>query len=277
MKNEEYSTSERIKKFLRRASTKLIFVGTLFAVVTIYFLLPNTISTDNAYVKSTKVQIVSEVSGFINEIFVPDNSRVSKNDKLLKIDDTNLIFEYKKVLEELALTEKKLIRHKKLNDGKFVPTREFEDSQTAYKLNLIKKAELEYKISNTLITSPIDGIVTQQVLEPGQYIVAHKPLFFVVNADSVWIKANFKETQIEKIKPGQKANVKVDSYPNLVFKGEVDTISPAAGSEFSALPIDMSYGNFVKIVQRIPVKIRVQNTDNLLKPGMSATVNIHSK
>ena len=277
MKEEEHKPLQKIKKFLNHTYAKLALVSIILASIAIYFSLPSTISTDNAYVKSTKVQIVSEVSGFIDEIFAHDNARVSKNDKLLKIDDANLVFEYKKVLEELALSEKKLIRHEKLSGSKFVSEKEFEDAQTAYKLSLIKKAELEHKISKTLITSPIDGIVTQLVLEPKQYIVANKPLFFVVNADAAWVEANFKETQIEKIKRGQKVIVKADSYPNLVFKGEVDTISPAAGSEFSALPVDTSYGNFVKIVQRIPVKIRIQNNDNLLKPGMSATVKIYLK
>ena len=274
MHNEEQSS---IKNFLSHSFIRLAFVGIILAGIAFYFFRPNTITTDNAYVKSTKVCIVSEVSGFIKEIFVRDNMHVYKDDMLLKIDDTNLVFEYKKVLEELALTKKKLFRHQKLNDGKFVSTKEFESAQTEHNLNLIKKEELEHKIANTLIISPIDGVVTKEVLEPGQYIIAHKPLFFVVNANAVWVDANFKETQIEHIKPGQKVEVKVDSYPKLVFKGEVDTISPAAGSEFSALPIDTSYGNFVKIVQRIPVKIRVQNTHNLLKPGMSATVKIYMK
>ena len=266
-----------IKRFVNHSYTKLVLIGAIFISIVFYFLFPKTINTDNAYVKSTKVAIVSEVSGFIKEIFIGDNMQVSKNDKLLKIDDTNLVFEYKKILETLALTEKKFLRNEKLTADKFVPKKELEASQTDHSLNLIKKEELEHKISNTLITSPINGTVTKQTLELGQYIVANKPLFFVVNTHSIWIEANFKETQIEHIRPGQQAEIKVDAYPNLVFTGKVDTISPAAGSEFSALPIDMSYGNFVKIVQRIPVKISLENTNNLLKPGMSATVKIHVK
>ncbi|NRA73470.1 MAG: HlyD family secretion protein [Rickettsiales bacterium] len=266
-----------IKKFLKNTYIKLVLVGAIFLGVVVYFFLPATVSTDNAYVKSTKIPVVSEVSGFVKEIFVYDNSQVSKDNKLLKIDDTNLVFEYKKTLEILALTEKKFVRNERLNAGKFVATKELESAQTNYSLNLIKKKELEHKISNTLITSPINGIVTKQMLEPGQYIIAYKPLFFIVNTDSVWIEANFKETQIKNIAPGQQAEVKIDAYPDLVFKGKVDTISPATGSEFSVLPLDMSYGNFVKIVQRIPVKISLLNANKLLKPGMSATVTIYKK
>ena len=265
-----------IKKFLKNIYVRLVLVLAIISSITGYFLMSQTVTTDNAYVKGVKIPIVSEVSGFVKKVFVYDNSEVSKDDKLLKIDDADLVFEYKKTLETLAVTEKKFLRNEKLNANKFVATKELETARAEYSLNLIKKKELENKIANTVITSPINGIATKQILEPGQYILAYKPLFFVVGTSSVWVEANFKETQIKDIKSGQRAEIRVDAYPNLVFKGRVDTISPATGSEFSILPLDMSYGNFVKIVQRIPVKISLLKPNKLLKPGMSADVKIYT-
>jgi membrane fusion protein (multidrug efflux system) len=111
----------------------------------------------------------------------------------------------------------------------------------------------------------------------GQLVQAGQTLFSIVNDNSIYVTANFKETQLEKIKNGLKVNIEVDAYPDLKVEGTVYNFSPATGAKFSLLPPDNATGNFVKVVQRVPVKIKINaNKDVLdkLRPGMSVNVSV---
>ena len=114
------------------------------------------------------------------------------------------------------------------------------------------KAELDLK--NTTVVAPQDGTVTNKRAEKGAYAVAGSPLFVLV-PDEVWIVANFKENQVGKMKEGQPVEIKIDAYPDKVFKGKIDSIQSASGAKSSLFPPENAVGSFVKIVQRIPVKI----------------------
>jgi membrane fusion protein (multidrug efflux system) len=119
----------------------------------------------------------------------------------------------------------------------------------------VKQAELN--LSYTRITAPVDGFVTKRNVEPGQQVAAGQKLLAVVPLDpeELWITANFKETQLENVRPGQRVDVAVDTYPGRTFPGRVDSIMAGTGSAFSLFPPENSSGNFVKVVQRVPVKI----------------------
>jgi membrane fusion protein, multidrug efflux system len=136
-------------------------------------------------------------------------------------------------------------------------------------------------LSYTRITAPVDGMVGQRVVRPGQYLSLGTQVISVVPLPHVWVVANYKETQLTRIRVGQPAQVTVDSFPGTVLHGHVDSWSPASGAQFSLLPPDNATGNFTKVVQRIPVKI-VLNPDpalqDLLRPGMSviATIDTHA-
>src|SRR5260221_3518857 len=134
-------------------------------------------------------------------------------------------------------------------------------------------------LSYTVITAPQDGLVSKINVQPGQVVQAGQPLFSIVHSDNVWVIANFKETQLNKMKEGQKVIVKVDAYPKHKFEARLSSFSPATGSTFALLPPDNSSGNFVKVVQRLPVKIDFTNpADTLVKklrPGMNALVDVH--
>jgi membrane fusion protein (multidrug efflux system) len=129
----------------------------------------------------------------------------------------------------------------------------------------------------TRITAPLDGIVSERGVRAGQYAHAGAQVISVVPLENVWVVANYKETQLTHVGLGQKAEIRVDTFPGIAVNAHVDSIAPASGSQFSLLPPDNATGNFTKVVQRIPVKLRL-DADNPLKghlrPGMSVVATI---
>ncbi|HLZ02360.1 MAG TPA: HlyD family secretion protein [Bradyrhizobium sp.] len=134
-------------------------------------------------------------------------------------------------------------------------------------------------LSYTQITAPVDGTVGARTLRVGQYVQAGTQLMAVVPLDQVYVVANFKETQLTHVRSGQPVELRVDSFHSTRLKGHVDSLSPASGLEFALLPPDNATGNFTKIVQRVPVKIVLddQNLIGLLRPGMSAEPTVDTK
>jgi len=142
----------------------------------------------------------------------------------------------------------------------------------------VKQAELN--LQRTKVIAPIAGIVSKRAVEPGQIIQPGQPLMTVIPLEQVWITANFKETQLKDMRVGQKVLVEVDAYGGREFEGKVESIAAATGSRFSLLPPDNASGNFVKVVQRIPVKIVLdgnQDPERLLRPGMSVTPTVYTR
>ena len=134
----------------------------------------------------------------------------------------------------------------------------------------------ELTLSYTTITAPVSGLVTRKSVEVGQMVQPGQGLMTIITPD-IWVTANFKETQLADVKPGQKAEIQVDMYGKSVW-GHVDSIADATGSRMSLLPPENATGNFVKVVQRIPVKILVDRTDGLiLRPGMNVDVTIFTR
>ena len=150
---------------------------------------------------------------------------------------------------------------------------------------LAKQESLEAKLDNsminlnsTIVKAPIDGIIANRIVEPGVYMKKGWPLMSIVPTKDVWIIANFKETQIENIKVGQRASIKIDAFSNLKLEGKVLSFSPASASSFSLIPPQNASGNFVKVVQRIPVKIIINIPENFtgkIVPGMSAKIKVY--
>ncbi|PVZ16473.1 MULTISPECIES: HlyD family secretion protein [unclassified Pseudomonas] len=135
-------------------------------------------------------------------------------------------------------------------------------------------------LEDTVVRAPFDGMVGQRKVRPGQYVVAGQPLLAVVPLEQAYVVANFKETQLEHLRIGQPVSLSVDSYPGLEVHGHVDSFAPGSGALFALLPPDNATGNFTKIVQRFPVRIRLdppQAGEPTVRPGMSvvATVDTH--
>lgn len=132
-------------------------------------------------------------------------------------------------------------------------------------------------LSFTVIRAPMDGIVSKvDHLQPGDYINAATPLFALTSRKDVWVEANFKETELAHIVPGQQATIEIDAYPGRPFHGSVESFSSGTGSSFSLLPPENATGNWVKVVQRLPVRISIDDLDptSPLPSGLSAIVNI---
>jgi membrane fusion protein (multidrug efflux system) len=151
------------------------------------------------------------------------------------------------------------------------------EAALAQKQAAARQAELN--LGYTAITAPVDGTVGSRTLRVGQYVQAGTQLMAVVPLHAVYITANFKETQLTDVRPGQKATVEIDSFPGVKLHGHVDSLAPASGLEFALLPPDNATGNFTKIVQRIPVKIVLDDNSlaGFLRSGMSAEPVIDTK
>ena len=143
-----------------------------------------------------------------------------------------------------------------------------------------RQVDVDYaklQLSYTVIKSPASGITSKKNVQLGQLVQAGQTLFSIVNDSSLYITANFKETQLDKIKDGLKVDIDVDAYPELKLQGTVYNFSPATGAKFSLLPPDNATGNYVKVVQRVPVKIKINADKDImakLRPGMSVNVSV---
>lgn len=148
----------------------------------------------------------------------------------------------------------------------------------------IKQREVDVEdaklnLSYTVITAPADGLISKVSVQPGQFLQAGQSLFSIVLNNDMWVVANFKETQLDKMKIGQKATIHIDAFPKHDFEAQVTSFSPATGSSFALLPPDNATGNFVKVVQRLPVRLEFTTKNDAmikqLRAGMNALVDVH--
>lgn len=211
------------------------------------------------------------------------------------------------VNSEIELAKKDLERYEKLYAEGAVSEQELDRQKTRYETikaqyshadeqllsksnNKVADADLktlkalrdqaELHLNYTTIKAPRDGIVTNKKVEKGAYVQIGQPLFTIV-ADDVWVVANFKENQVGEMRPGQTVDIKVDAYPNKVFKGKIDSIQSASGAKSSLFPPENAVGSFVKIVQRIPVKIvfdeKIDKEKYNVVSGMSVVPKVRIK
>ena len=150
------------------------------------------------------------------------------------------------------------------------------EDQPMYRAAEAMRRDAAIKLTNTLVTAPMNGTLSQVLLEVGEYIEAGDPVFALVATGEPWIEVNLKEVDLTHVIEGQTATVVVDAYPDVVWTAVVDAISPATGAEFALLPPQNSTGNWVKVVQRVPVRLRLEegHDTELLRSGMTVTVSI---
>jgi membrane fusion protein, multidrug efflux system len=189
-------------------------------------------------------------------------------------------------------------RAEQLFKDKVLPKERYEKCLTAYKLAgvqlkaarsnrdlekaMVAVRESAYKtagqnLSYTKLSAPSDGYVANKSVESGNQIQAGQPLMAVVALDDIWIAANYKETELKKVRPGQKVKIRVDTYPGKTFTGTVESIKAGTGAAFSLFPPENALGNYVKVVQRIPVKIvldKASDDRHVLRIGMSCVPSI---
>ncbi|HEY2470510.1 MAG TPA: HlyD family secretion protein [Terracidiphilus sp.] len=158
---------------------------------------------------------------------------------------------------------------------------QFATAQAAVAEAMAALEDAKLQLSYTIIKAPTSGRIGKKSVEAGQRVQVGQPLMAIVE-DQPWVVANFKETQLDKMRTGQSVEVEIDTFPKHKFHGHVDSLAPGSGNEFALLPPDNATGNFTKIVQRIPVKIvldqdSVRGYENLISPGMSSVVTVATK
>ena len=396
IENEKISeNTNNIKRFIL-----LILFPSLIILFTLgyFYSLGRFITTENAYIKAPIISVQSQIPGRVEKVFIRDNQRVMKGDKLFKIETEKLeldIVEQKQNLltikkeienrkskyneskEEIKLAEEEIkfyfsemqrikalvnvekslakekVKYQKLelnrikklvdkgvglkskldeasylykaavNNLKFVNlNNDLEEIKYSYlsskqklkisqdkaktilttlngnkdikpidhplyQKNLSKLNQIKFDIKESIILAKQDGVIAKLNLEEGEYIDVGKILFAIVDEKNAWLEANLKETDLTNIKIGQSAFFIPDTYPNSSWSAHVESISPATGAEFSILPPQNSSGNWVKVVQRIPVKLSISGLENKtrkepninkeLRVGMSVSVTIDTK
>jgi membrane fusion protein, multidrug efflux system len=160
-----------------------------------------------------------------------------------------------------------------------VPAQQISAANAVIQQRQVEVDAAKLNLSYTVVLAQQDGLVSKINVQPGQVVQAGQSLFSLVHSNNIWVTANFKETQLNKMRIGQKVIVTADAFKNHEFEAKVASFSPATGSTFSLLPPDNATGNFVKTVQRLPIRIEFTNTsDSLvqkLRPGMSVIVDVH--
>lgn len=232
--------------------------------------------TDNAYVEGDVVPVSARIMGYVREIRVEQNKKVEAGDVITLLDDVDLRIEHGVKLARLKKAEADFRRAKTLVGTQALARADFEGIEAQHALAQADLAATELKIDFTQVKAPSSGTIAKvhvrrgQFVQPGQAIVT-----LVSGAETAWVKANFKETQISRIRPGQAVVLAFDAYPGIQFEGRVHSIFPSSGSVLSLLPAENATGNFTRVIQRIPVRIDVvPQTEHPLRPGMSSSVEV---
>ena len=269
-------------------------VGALAFVGLIYVIYEHItyVSSDDATVGAHVVMISSRVNGTIKKVFFDENQKVKAGEVLAQIDTSDYSNASDAAGAQVASlqarsreAETNYQRATDLFKTQAISRERFDNAQAAFKDAAAKlKAaqsgldQANLNVSYTKIIAPDDGTIARKSVEPGQFVPAGQPLFGFVVARERWVTANLKETELAGVRQGSEAHVTVDAISGRTFRGEVESMSPSTGAIFSLLPPDNAAGNFTKVVQRIPVRIRLKNLDpediELLKAGLSADVAI---
>ena len=267
-------------------------------------------STDDAYVETTTVSVAPRVSGQIVDVMITDNQPIEEGDEIAKIDDTdykvaldaakaryerillnqeNAKANYSAMQSAIDSAKADLDRYKNLSkyDSAVANLTNADQALLSKENNKVADADLkeakaameqaELNLSYTTIKAPQAGTIASRRVEKGMYVNVGSPLCTIV-PHNVWVVANFKENQLRHMKPGQKVDIKVDTYPNKVFKGQIDSIQRSSGAKASLFPPENAVGSFVKIVQRVPVKIvfteEIDPNEYNIVPGMSVVPKV---
>jgi membrane fusion protein, multidrug efflux system len=247
-------------------------------------------STDDAFIEGDVIIISPKVSGHIDKVYINDNQKVVAQQPLCDIDirDYQVLFNLATAELGAAQVEEQQAgqdvgRYQKLLAGRDISQQQYDKAllrwNTAKAQVQAAQARLQQarlKLSYTNIVAPTSGVVTQKAVEPGMFVEVGQALLAIVPPQR-WVIANFKETQMTHIHPGLKVSISVDAYPGVVFHGHVDSIQQGTGARFSLLPAENATGNFIKVVQRVPVKIVFDDPLDPQKPlelGMSVVPTI---
>jgi membrane fusion protein, multidrug efflux system len=248
------------------------------------------VSTDDAFIEGRIVRISAQVDGQVTQVAVADNQQVKEGDLLVQLDDRELraqlgqlesLLRSAEVMAQNAAIDAR--RAEELFRRQLIARQALDAAQAlarsrAAEVEALRKqvAAARLKVSYTHITAPEAGRVTRRTVEEGAYVQVGQVLMTIVPPE-FWVIANFKETQLDRVRPGLPDEIKVDAYPRLRLRGHVDSVQAGTGARFSLLPPENATGNYVKVVQRVPVKILLDELPPdpyVLGPGMSVVPTI---
>lgn len=223
-------------------------------------------STDNAYIQANLVPIAPLASGLVTEVSAKEYTNVKSGDVLVRLDPAPFEAQLKAAQAKLTLAQQQATGPAAQSPA---AKANVDQAQAG-----VDQARLE--LDHATIKAPVDGIVGKVRVRPGSIAKAGMSLFPLIDTSKWWVDANFKETDLSRIAPGQKATVTIDLYPSHEYVGEVEAVSPASGASFSLLPAENSTGNWVKTTQRFPVRIGLtpKAGDPELRIGASAAVTV---
>jgi len=263
-----------------------LLLSVILAVsIIVYFRTAGRESTDDAFIDAHIIPISPKVAGQTTRVYVNDNQVVKSGDPLIDIDprdyEARVAEQRGKVAAadaEARRAESDARRYDEIYKNDEISKQQLDNAraQAASSAATLEKEraalqEDELNLSYTKIVAPESGRVTRRSVEEGAYVQVGQTLMSIV-PDQVYVTANFKETQLTHMRTGQKVLIRVDSYPGVRFEGHVDSIQSGTGERFSVMPPENATGNYVKVVQRIPVKIMIDTPPDpnyLLAPGMS--------
>ena len=246
-------------------------------------------STDDAFIAARAFSMAPKVSGYITAVPVTDNQHVGTDDVIARIDDRDYRVALDQAKAQLA-HDQALLEQAKTNLGRYkylvqrnaIAQQQADDqrylvaqTESTVALDQAKVDGAQLDLSHTTITAAEPGRVVSLTAAVGQYAQAGTALTMFV-PDQIWVTANFKETQLDAMRPGQSVTLAIDAYPNRRISGHLASVQPGSGTAFSLLPAQNATGNYVKIVQRVPVKIVIDAppADVALGPGMSVVPTV---
>lgn len=269
--------------------TTIAIIGIIYGATVLFHSMTHQ-STDDAFVDTHVVSVAPKVAGRVSAVHVRDNQLVKKDELLVELDPRDFQVALEQAKANLAKDKATEItaganekRAETLFSNKVISAQERDANVAAAESSrgnvqadaaAVKQAELN--LAYTKIKAPIDSYVTNKKVAIGDYLQVGQTLMALV-PPRVWVTANFKETQLRNMRPGQPATVSVDAYPGLKLHGHVDSIQAGSGAAFSLLPPENATGNYVKVVQRVPVKIvfdQKPDAQHVLGPGMSVVPEV---
>lgn len=251
------------------------------------------VTTDNAYVGAEIAQITPSTGGTIKEIYYNDTQSVKAGDVLVVIDDTDAKLALAKAQADLAKADAQLKRAKldydrrqalsnsgAVSDEEVTTTKnDMIATQAIFDAAQVVADQAQIDLDRTIIKAPIDGVVSKRTVQLGQRVQEGSSLMFIVPTNKMHVDANFKEVQLKKVKIGQEVELTADLYgSDVIFHGKVSGISGGTGSAFAVIPAQNATGNWIKVVQRLPVRIDLLPEELALHPlqvGLSMDVDIH--
>jgi membrane fusion protein (multidrug efflux system) len=290
------SNEPGIMKQKRLHAFKILFgaIFAFFVAFMVYYVtcLRNYVSTDNAYVSADVAQVTAQTIGTIKEIPVHDTVSVKKGDVLVMLDDADAKLasasadaQLSKAMIQLENARLDYERRKKLVKTGFVSEEELSHAKNAFQaaeaevaISKVGCDKAKVDLSRTIIKAPIAGIVAKRQVQLGQRVQGGTPMMSLVPIDALHVDANFKEVQLQDIKVGQDAKLTSDFYgSHIVFHGKVVGFAGGTGAAFALIPAQNATGNWIKVVQRLPVRIQLDQKELLkypLKIGLSMNVEV---